>query len=159
MARLNLGSVAAMVLSAARQPVRKVCGLGISFTGMRGSSIMIPVVLEQSFQTSVFGSGYWRRRPETKAVLPALFSVTCLPTLGAWAASDWPAEVIHHLGSPNGGSCLVPASPAVPAAAENDNHDDQNDEKCGVVHLSSSRMRDGQLVPESHRQGCSDLGP
>jgi hypothetical protein len=45
--------------------------------------------------------GYWRRRPETKAVLPALFSVTCLPTIGAWAASDWSAEVIHHLGWPH----------------------------------------------------------
>jgi hypothetical protein len=61
-------------------------------------------------------------------------------------AARW---VIRHLGSPqefaNGGSCLVPASPAVPAAAENDNHDDQNDEKCGVVHLSSSRIRTGSL--------------
>ena len=89
---------------ARHQPVRKVCGLGISFTGMRGSSIMILVVLEQSSETSVFRGGYWRRRPETKAALPALFYVICLPTIGEWAASDWPAGVIHHLGWPHGGT-------------------------------------------------------
>jgi hypothetical protein len=80
---------------------------------------------------------------------PALFYVNCLLTIGAWAASDWPAGVIHHLGWPQScktaGSCLVPASPAVPAATENDNHDDQNDEKCGVVHLVLPN-KDGQLT-------------
>ena len=110
---------------------------------------MILVVLERSFQTSVFRGGYWRRRPETKAALPALFYVICLPTIGEWAASDWPAGVIHHLGWPQScktaGSCLVPASSAVPAATENDNHDDQNDEKCGVVHLVLPN-KDGQLT-------------
>ena len=43
------------------------------------------------------------------------------------------------------GPCLVPASPAVPAATENNNHDDQNDEKRGVVHLVLPN-KDGQLT-------------
>ena len=109
---------------------------------------MILAVLERSFQTSVFRGGYWRRRPERRQPSRRYFtSFACPPS--AWAASDWPAGVIHHLGWPQScktvGSCLVPASAAVPAATENDNHDDQNDEKCGVVHLVLPN-KDGQLT-------------
>jgi hypothetical protein len=32
---------------------------------------------------------------------------------------------------------LVPASPAVPAATENNKHDNEDDQKCGVVHVAS----------------------
>jgi hypothetical protein len=59
------------------------------------------------------------------------------PTIGLWGASDGagrgdpPPRLAAELTSV---SCLVPASPAVPAAAENNQHDDEDDQKCRRVH-------------------------